>query len=570
MERAATMQTGTRQDDWTISGLLRRSGFWVIASVAVGSLSALSLTFMLIVLGSLTDRLTFHNASFAMEKSSLILLMCLLASRLLTQWLADCMADHAALKLTSEIRADLLRHMFKVGPAGLTGLASGEIVTTMTDGVDALRPFLARYIPRAAMMVVLPLMILAAVLHADFISFVILVITGPLIPIFMILVGYRAQAIMDRQWKQFLCLGASFLDFLRGMTTLRLFGRDRDATQAVATLADTYRKTTMSVMKVAFLTTASLEFFASLSVALIAVILGSRLLHGTADFRAAFIVLLLTPEYFAPLRAFSASYHARQNAISALDRIRGLFALPEQATIIPESPEKGQLAAQISCTEMDFQYGDSARNVLTNVNCHFPRHHLTIITGDSGAGKSTLLRLLIGELTPSSGAITVSDTEGRSIPESWRAQIGWIPQHPHLFFGSIADNLRAGNPGATLSELKEAALQAHAFDFIEKLPQGFETRVGESGYSLSGGQIQRLALARALLRNPTILIMDEPTAGLDAASEQKVLQAIIQNVPGRIVIVATHRKAIINAGTLFLHVANGLVSERIISGESAA
>lgn len=546
-----------RANDWNLNGLTRHVRLWLGGSVALGAGAALFMVAQLSVLARVADDLAFQNHSLHAETGLFALAILLVVGRAVLQWLSGLMADEAAGRIVTALRNDLVQHLFRVGAVGMGSQPAGRVVATLTNGIDALEPYFAHYIPRAAAMVVVPILVLGTVLRLDGWSFLILVGAGPLIPVFMAFVGYRAQAIMDRQWTQLLLLSASFLDFLQGMTTLRLLGRARDAVTEVATMADRYRATTMSVMKVAFLTSAVLEFFASLSIALVAVVFGARLLSGTVAFYPAFLVLLLAPEYFMPLRAFSASYHARQNAVAAAERIGELFALPAVVPTIGLHPAPVSVAT-LCCEGISVRYVDG-QDVIQDVQCRFTRNHLTVVVGESGAGKTTLMRVLLGVVAPSAGQVVARDELGHVIPQQWRSTIGWVPQRPRMVFGTVADNLRLGSPNADLSRLREVAEQAGALEFITALPKGFDTLIGERGITLSGGQIQRLALARVLLRNPSILILDEPTADLDPESERQVADALSRCVAGRIVIVVAHRAEMIARASHVLRVAHGRV-----------
>ncbi|MFT9257625.1 MAG: thiol reductant ABC exporter subunit CydD [Acetobacter sp.] len=548
-----------RTEDRKLTALASRGGLWLGVAVALNGAAGAVLVLQLVVLARIVDDLTFKAYGFGGETRHLMWMVALLVVRCVLVWLADMASVAAGMKVVAALRAEVLAHLLRVGPLGIAGRGAGETVTALVDGVDALEPYIAHYLPRAAMMVVMPLMVLACVAGLDGWSFLILAVTGPLVPLFMALVGYRAQAIMDRQWTQLLLLGAGFLDFLQGLTTLRLFGHARQAVAVVATMADGYRRTTLSVMRVAFLTSATLEFFASLSIALVAVVFGSRLLAGHVDFYTAFLVLLLAPEYFMPLRAFSASYHARQNAAVAMQRISALLVLPEApvADVAPLMAAGQAPIALVACQGVSAGYGAGANAVLEHVSCQFSRDALTVLVGESGAGKTTLMRLVLGLLSPRAGRIVVCDGAGQELEGGWHDRIGWVPQHPCLPCGSIADILRLGAPDADMARLRMAAAQADALSFIEAMPDGFMTCVGERGARLSGGQVRRLALARALVRDPAILVLDEPTAGLDPRSEQRVTDTIRRCASGRIVIVATHRQMLVDAAAQVLVVENG-------------
>lgn len=543
--------------DWQTTGLARRARSWLAAAVILGGAASVLFVLQLIILAQTVDNLTFKGHTLASAHTALIEIALLCAGSLLVQWLADMAGAEAGLRISTSVQRDLLHHLFRVGPIGCATLPAGQIVTTLTEGVAALEPYFAQYIPRAAMMVILPGLILAVVFHLDGWSFAILACTGPLIPVFMALVGYSAQSIMNKQWLQLVVMGSNFLDSLRGLTTLRLFGQTQASIDRMRTMAEAHRRATFSVMQVAFLTSATLEFFASLSIALVAVVFGARLLHGTADFRSAFLVLLLAPEYFMPLRAFSASYHARQNATAAAARIAEIASLPELNIAVGDEKPSTAHITSLTLDTVCASYADEP--ALQAVCARFERGQFIAVTGESGAGKTTLLRLLLGFLDVQSGSITAHDSHGRAV-SSPQAHMAWVPQRPLMLFGSVADNMHIAAPQADRQSLREAAQKADALGFIETLPQGFNTSVGERGSRLSGGQIKRLALARALLRNPDVLCLDEPTANLDPASAHAVARALHQCACHRIVIAATHDDALIRQADQILHVADGKVT----------
>ncbi|QEO17780.1 thiol reductant ABC exporter subunit CydD [Acetobacter vaccinii] len=548
-----------QQEGRKVAGLARRVRGWLLLSVALGGLSAVCLVVVFVGLAQLVDNAAFHGQVPSLSTQWVWVLLGCLAATITTQFLSDMAGTQAGLRVVSSVRQDALEHLAKAGPVATSRLPAGEVLTLLSDGVEALEPYFARYMPAAARMVVQPLLILAVVAGVDGWSLLILLCTGPLVPVFMVLVGYRAQALMDQQWVRMTLLGGGFLDALRGLKTLRLFGRTADSLERIARMADAHRKVTLSVMKVAFLTSASLEFFASLSIAMVAVVFGTRLLAGTADFRSAFLVLLLAPEYFMPLRNFSASYHARQNALASMTRLMDIFALP----ISPRQAEEGAQplqseAADKLCCDSVFASYDGQTAVLQNVTCCFARNRLTVLEGASGAGKSSLLAVVLGFLQPSAGHVAAYGRNGQALCVAG-LRMAWVPQRPLLVFGTVADNLRLGAPDADTEALRRVAAQADALSFIMALPQGFDTPLGERGSKLSGGQVRRLALARALLRDPDVLVLDEPTAGLDPASALRVADAIRGCTIGRIVIAATHHSALTARADTVLHVSGGRV-----------
>lgn len=540
----------------TLTGLTRLASGPLAGSVTCGGGAAVFLIAQMGLLAQIVTDLAFRHQTITAELPYIGVLMACVVLRALFQGAADTLGDYAGQKVTASLRMELLTHLFRVGPVGLVGHESGHIATALSEGIEALHPFIARYTPRAAAMVVTPLLILAVVFKLDGWSCLILAVTGPLIPVFMALVGYSAQSIMDRKWTELLLLGASFLDMLQGLTTLRLFGRTRDGLTLVAHMARSHRRSTMAVMRVAFLTSAVLEFFASLAIALVAVVFGARLLNVTVAFQEAFFVLLLAPEFFMPLRAFSASYHARQNAVSAFGPIGELLALPtlRQERTTPATPPSSPLEA-IVLDHIRAGYGEDA-DILHDLSASLRRDQITLLTGASGSGKTTIMRLLLSLMPPRAGRCFATRTDGRTQPLT-DLRIGWVPQHPFLLAGSIADNLRLAHPDASEAELNAALADTALSDVVARLPQGIHSPLGERGAPLSTGQIRRLALARALLGNPELLLFDEPTADLDPDNATCVADTIARAKTGRVCLVIAHRPELARHADHHLTLAHG-------------
>lgn len=542
-----------------ISEIVRKAFRALAVAVGLGAGGAVLLVAQMGLLAHLVDDVAFQHRSVVAESWLFVGFLCVAFTRCCVQWVADMVGERAGQRAVTLFRHDLIRRVFRIGPVGLHDLETGRLATALTDGVEALQPYIAQYIPRAAAMVVLPCIILGVVAGLDGWSFLILAVTGPLIPFFMALVGYSAQGLMDRQWTRLLLLGASFLDAVQGMTTLRLFGRARDSIDIVQALAEAHRMATMRVMRVAFLTSAVLEFFSSLAVALVAIVLGSRLLSGHVDFQTAFFVLLLAPEYFAPLRNFSASYHARQNALSAMDGLMAFMRLPELCVDRSAAPHQATMAApeKLVFNDVSAGYGHGP-DVLCGISFTAHRGTITAVKGASGSGKTTLLRVLLGMMPVRAGGIVAVDDAGNHIAVQ-NGRIGWVPQSPHLLNGTIRDNLRLADPDADDNGLRSVAAQAGVLSFIDALPDGLDTVVGDRGTALSGGEIRRLALARALMTAPDILVFDEPTADLDATNATLIAAAIKHLADGRIVIAVSHRPDIINQAGQVLHLPEGVI-----------
>ncbi len=536
-------------------------------AISLGVFAGMLIIVQAWLLARIVNAVAFHGQSLATQWGLLAVLLGLFVLRAGLSWASEIVAFRASASIKTDLRRELLQHLFARGPVPLAGERSGDLATTLIDGVEALEPYFSRYLPQMALVSLIPLAILVVVFPVDWISGLILLICGPLIPFFMVLVGYAAEAINQRQWRQLLLMSSHFLDVLQGLTTLKIFGRAKDEIAIVAHLSDEYRKTTMAGLRVAFLTSAVLEFFASLGIALVAVSLGVRLLqvHAAIDFYAAFFVLLLAPEYFSPLRGLATHYHARMSAIAAAKRIFEILDAPLPP--VPQAPLEVLPAVRegvsLRLEDLHYRYDPEGPEALAGFSAAFPAGSYTALVGSSGAGKSTVANAILGFVQPEKGKIWVDGVDLHGIdPRSWYEQIAWIPQNPRLFAGSIADNLRLARPQASPEELREAAQAANALSFIEALPHAWDTQLGDLGSGISGGQVQRLALARAFLRDPRLLILDEATANLDMESEALFLDSLERLRQGRTVIVIAHRLATANRAEQVIVVDAGRVIEQ--------
>lgn len=481
-----------------------------------------------------------HHAPLARLWPALAALPVVFVLRFALARAAERVAFRAGAIVRRTLRADLLAHLQRLGPAWLQRQARGDLVTSVVGGVEAMEGYYARYLPTMGMTALLPLAILVAVFPADWISALVMLVSAPLIPFFMWMIGKGTEELNQKQWRVLAFLGARFLDTLQGLTTLKLFGASRREAAVVAQVSDDYRRSTMQVLRVAFLSSVVLEFLATVSIAVVAVLVGFRLMWGELAFLPGLFALLLAPEFFGPLRNMGTVYHLRMEAIGAAERMVQVFAEPADGRPRGTAPAPSA-APSLSFEATGFAYPDGT---VALDACRFtaPAGQVTAIVGASGAGKSTVLHLLLGFIGRTSGRITVGDVDLADIAETdWLARVAWVPQRAHLFEGSVADNLRLARPDADDAQLREAARAAGAEAFIDALPQGFDTPLGERGANLSGGQVQRLALARAFLKDAPVLLLDEPTAHLDTHSQRAVLEAIERLARGRTVLLVTHR-----------------------------
>ncbi|MGW3342319.1 thiol reductant ABC exporter subunit CydD [Nonomuraea rubra] len=519
---------------------------------------------------------------------ALAVLAAVVGVRALLAWTQGVFAGRTATGVKSALRHRLLERLRELGPARLAAHRSGELVTLAGRGLDGLDNYLTGYLPAIAVAAVVPVAVLVRLFAADLASAVIVLVTLPLIPVFGALVGMTTKAVTERQFVALSRLGGHFLDVVRGLPTLRAFGRARYQATVIQQIADAHRSATMRTLRVAFLSSLVLELCASLSLALVAVPIGLRLLGGSLDLTTALLVLLLAPEAYLPLRAMGTRFHASMEGVAAADaafavldgsgddarpetagRAASEAGAPGLATSGAAAPGRaaGSGAPEIRLEDVTVRYPGRDGAALENVSLTIGPRERVALVGESGGGKSTLLHLILGFVQPSEGRVLVDGTDLRDLdPAGWRARLAFVAQRPHLFATSVADNIRLGAPSASADDVRAAAAAAHA-DFVASLPQGFDTALGERGANLSAGQRQRIALARAFCRpDASVLLLDEPTARLDGRSEAAVVSGTANLSQGRTAVIVAHRPAMIDLADRVIRIHDG----RIISDTSAA
>ncbi|MEU3773090.1 thiol reductant ABC exporter subunit CydD [Streptomyces sp. NPDC032472] len=480
-------------------------------------------------------------------RTPLLLLAAVAVGRGLLGWLTELAAHRAAAAVKSQLRGQLLDRAADLGPGWLSGQRTGSLVALATRGVDALDDYFSRYLPQLGLAVAVPVAVLARIVTEDWVSAAIIVVTLPLIPLFMVLIGMATQSRMDRQWRLLSRLSGHFLDVVAGLPTLKVFGRAKAQAESIRRITDDYRRATMRTLRIAFLSSFALELLATLSVALVAVTIGMRLVHGDLDLYTGLVILILAPEAYLPLRQVGAQYHAAAEGLAAADEIFEVLGTPAAApgagTALPEAgPDGPRIEVDGVAVRHPGRGADSPGPVSFTVG----PGECVALTGPSGAGKSTLLQVLLGFVAPTSGRVRVGGTDLAELaPEQWRGQIAWVPQRPHLFAGTLAENVRLARPQASDAAVARALEAAGAREFVSALPLGTETMLGEGGAGLSAGQRQRIALARAFLADRPVLLLDEPTAALDGETEAAVVEAVRRLAVGRTVLLVVHRPALL-------------------------
>jgi len=531
-------------------------------AVSLGFAAAVCAVGLAYILSLVVDRVFLKHQNFEDVAGLLVLLLALAVLRAVIIWVGDILTQRSANRLKDVLRADLTTHLFTLGPAYTRGERSGELVHAAVEGVETLDEYITVYQPVRLLAGLVPLFVLLVILAVDPPTTLILVFTGPMLLLLLALIGRRTKDITERRFRELSWMSAFFLDMLQGIATLKMFGRSREQIANIREISRHYGNTTMEVLQTAFQTALVLEFGGTVATALVAVEVSLRLMGGILPFDRALAVLVITPEFFLPLRQFAIRYHAGAAGKAAAERIFAILDTPLPRRHSGHGRIDLPARLDLRFDDVSYAYDNGRRPALQGFSLDIAEGQTVALVGATGAGKTTVANLLLRFIEPDSGRICVGGVPLSDIDLSlWRSLVGWLPQLPHLFHGTVADNIRLARPNAGMAEVIAAAKAANAHAFIEMLPHGYDTPLGDEGARLSGGQQQRLAIARAFLKDAPILILDEPTSHLDAESEAAIQDSLARLMRGRTVLIIAHRLKIVDAADHLVVLAHGRVVE---------
>lgn len=528
----------------------RSTKVFLALAVVIGVITAVLIIVQAKLLSGVIVDVTSNGATWDAVSGVVFTLLAIFALRGLLAWFAEFAAFRTSSTTKSELRQAALDR-------ALHGVEDpGEVTAVITRGIDALDGYFSRYLPQLVLAVIVPIAVILTVLGQDLLSTIIIVVTLPLIPVFMILIGMYTKSRVEKQWNTLAVLSGHFLDLIAGLPTLKVLGRAKAQAAAITAIGERYRSTTMGVLRVSFLSSLALELLATLSVALVAVSVGLRLAEGQISYSVALFVLLLAPEAYLPLRLVGQHFHAAAEGLGAAERI---FVLIESDDDGIDGTRRVETVSTLEVKELTYTYPERDTQAISTLNFEVRAGDVVAIVGPSGSGKSTLVDVLLGRKRPMTGSVIINGDVALSECDrtNWHAQCSWVPQHPQLIapgeVRSIRNVVALGRPHATDGDVADALRRANVLDEVMDRPGGIHAELSPDGSGFSAGQLRRIAIARALLTNASMLVLDEPTAALDAASEQAIVATLSElRANGGIVFVVAHRPAILEIATVIV------------------
>ncbi|MCX6370335.1 MAG: thiol reductant ABC exporter subunit CydD [Solirubrobacterales bacterium] len=533
----------------------------LIGAVVLGVATSLLVVAQAILLGRVIAGAFPGGDSLSQVSGDLWILIAVVGARALCAFGFETSGRLGARRVVGELRASLTAQMLETRPAGLRGQRAGELVTNAVQGLSSLEAYFARYLPQLVLAVVVPVVILLYVFPNDLAAGTILLVTLPIIPLFMILIGLAARTATERRWRTLSLLSAHFLDAVKGLQTLKANDRAQRQVESLRETGEQYRQETMVTLRIAFLSSLVLELAAMMGTALVAAAVAIQLINGGLGFATALAVLLLAPELYLPIRMVGQQFHASTDGLTAAQQCFALLDTPAAVSapsspLPAPSPRDGALVLE----NVSFAYEGRGESVLESIDLTLSPGEQLALVGPSGQGKSTVAALILRLLDPQAGRMLCNGVNLLDVdPKAWRRQLAWVPQRPTLFSATLAENIRLGRPEADETALLAACADAGLERLIDSLPEGLETPLGEGQRTLSAGETQRVALARAFLRDAPLVILDEPTAHLDAESSAAIGQSIARLSISRSVLLIVHRPALAAAADRIITLREGIV-----------
>ncbi len=529
--------------------------FFVI--IFLGLLASVTTILIALLLSKIINGVFLSSQTLQDVSTLIIILIVLAVLKSVLIWSQQFFSASLVSFIKKSFRKKLLAQIESIGPLALKSERTGEITNTLINGVDKLEDYFSKFLPQMFLAVLIPILILIFVFPLDWLTGIVFIVTAPIIPLFMFLIGSIAEKMNKKQWQTLSRMSAYFLDVLQGISILKLFNRTNEVIKKIDQVSNSFRIKTLNVLKVAFLSALVLEVTATISVAVIAVEIGLRLLYGNFAFIDALFILVIAPEFYLPFRMLGTSYHAGMEGLAAFENINNILIyknITSSKQLIKHNNFNFDINTPIIIKNLSYTYPGRETKALDDISITIQPKKITALVGTSGAGKTTLLNILLRFINPTSGNIYFGEDDLQSINnETWRNNIAWLPQNPHLFSKNLLENIRISKNKASIEEVIEAAKKANIHNFISSRKDEYNSAIGESGAKLSGGEIKRIALARAYLRNAPLLFVDEPTADLDPIVEDEIIKDMYKLFSDKTVLIIAHRlNTIINADNIIV------------------